>query len=97
MQPSRAVFLSIFHRIALSKRNNPCEQFETNKILPDRSNCLRRIVLSAFDSRRIRRMHFFFGKKPYGTRSRVILEELFAVDFACGGAYPSAAGAWSNR
>jgi hypothetical protein len=43
MQPQRAVFLTIFHRVAISKHNNPYEQFETNKILPDRRNCSRRV------------------------------------------------------
>jgi hypothetical protein len=35
---------------------------------------------------------FFFGKTTCRTRRRVILEGLFAVDFACGGAYP--VGCW---
>ena len=35
---------------------------------------------------------FFFGKITCRTHRRVILEALFAVDFACGGAYP--VGCW---
>jgi hypothetical protein len=91
MQPSRADLLKKFRDVALPKPNNAFKQFETIGTAP----------LAATDSAdtfmllthgKARRIQIFFGKALCGTRSRVILEALFAVDFACGGAYP--VGCW---
>jgi hypothetical protein len=83
--------LKQFHKVAFHEANNAFKPFETiaAALLAVTSHAT---PLHASDSSGDSADAFFFWKKPCGTRSRVILEALFAVDFACGGAYP--VGCW---
>jgi hypothetical protein len=84
-------FLKNFREASFHKANDAFKQFETIAAARLAVNS-DKTPLNSSDTCGDSVDSFFFGMDLCGTRSRAILDVLFAVDFACGGAYP--VGCW---